>query len=73
MALLKPWPGKLFSWHLIRTCDTASFCKMWAAGDLSPGPVIGCRSIVRNVLSEGHGLGGLTQSGPGETPWSPVP
>ena len=72
MALLKRWPGKLFSWHLIRTCDTASFCKMWAAGDLPPGPAIGLQ-IVRNVLSEGRGLGGLTQSPPGAPPWSPVP
>lgn len=39
----------------------ASFCKMWAAGDLPAGSVTGLQ-IVRNLLSEGHGLRWLTQS-----------
>lgn len=62
MVLLKPWPGKWFSWHLIRTCDKASFCKMWAAGDLAPGSALSGLKIGRNVPSEGPGLRWLTQS-----------
>lgn len=71
MALLKLWPGKSFSWHLIRTCDTASFYKMWAARDLPPGSVTALQ-IVRNLHSEGHGLRWLIAEVAGEPPWSPA-
>lgn len=67
MVLLKPWPGKSFSWLLIRACDTASFCKLWAAADLPAGSVIGLQ-IVRNVLSEGRGLRWVTHSHQGSLP-----
>lgn len=72
MALLKLWPGKWFSWHLIRTCDTASFCKVWAAGDFPPGSATGLQ-MVRNLLSEGHGLRELTQSWWGSLPGRLLP
>ena len=67
MVLLKPWPGKSFSWLLIRACDTASFCKMWAAEDLPTGYVIGLQ-VVRNVLFEGHGLRWVRHSRQGSLP-----
>lgn len=67
MVLLKLWPGKSFLWHLIRPCDTASFCKMWAAGDLPPGSVTGLQ-LVRNLWSEGHGVAEAEVAG--ELPWS---
>lgn len=67
MVLLKPWPGKSFSWLRIRACDTASFCKLWAAEDLPAGSVTGLQ-IVRNVLSEGRGLRWVTHSHPGSLP-----